>query len=320
MISHQMEGSVDLDQTAIVIDSYEELKARKAYAPSLAFHPKGDRRFGTVIAPYRFRDSIACGIDSCHTQHQNGYLITTSDGQETGIGSHCGRKHFGIDFTREKQRVDEAVQRKRRIDTVMRAVGLIPEYLRTVAQLKSDYEELTEMKRRFMDVVGMRVMEDLKHRASRRDEWITQAEPMTKSEARAHFATNNKKRSDSKEWPTKEVPIAKLDGLDFIGARFKDMLVTNLINPLQRFAQTKPGDAEKMGARELYNEAKWLGMVPNDIAKAQVIIRAGRAFFTVENLLKMTHLDANITALSPMLRDLKEAEQKLADSLGKADI
>lgn len=301
-----------MDQKVVVIDSYEELSARPEFSPSLAFYPKGDRRFGTVIAPYRFRDSIACGIDSCHTQHQNGYLITTSDGQETGIGSHCGRKHFGINFTREKKRVDEAVQRKRRIDTVMRAVALIPEYLLTVKQLRIDYRELTDMKRRFMDAAGMRMMEELKIRASRRYEWIMQIEPMTKEEARAHFATNNRKRSDSKEWPTKEVPLAKIEGLDFIGARFTDMLVTNLIMPLERFAQTKPGDAEKMSPRELYNEAKWLGTVPNEIAKAKVIIDAGRAFFMVSNLMKLVHLDADMDALKPMLKDLKEAEMMQA--------
>jgi hypothetical protein len=301
-------GCIDLDQKLIVIDSYEELRARPGFAPSLAFHPKSDRHFGAVVAPYRFRELIACGIDSCHTPHQNGYLITTSDGRETGIGSHCGRKHFGIQFTREKKRVDEAVQRKRRIDTVMRAVALIPEYLVTVKQLKHDYQELTDMKRRFMSAVGLRMMDELKRRAGRRAEWIMQAEPMTKAEARAHFATNNRKQSDSKEWPTKEVPVAKLDGLDFIGARFTDMLVTNLINPLERFAQTKPGDAEKMGPRELYNEAKWLGAVPNDIAKAKVVISAGRAFFVVNNLMKLVHLDADMDALKPMLKDLREAE------------
>lgn len=300
-----------MDQTAIVIDSYEELKARTAYAPSLAFHPKGDRRFGAVIAPYRFTDAIACGIDSCHTKHLKGYLITTSDGQETGIGSHCGRKHFGIHFTRERKRVDEAVQRKRRIDTVMRAVAQIPAYLAIVKELKTDYAELTEIKRRFIDLAGWGLFNELKERANKGYAQIIKFQPMTQSEAEAHFATNNRKKRDRQDWPEKEVLVATLDGLEFVRSKFTDMLATNLIQPLERFAQTKPADVERMKPRTLYNEAKWIGKVPTDITKARAVIQSGRDFFAVENLLKLSHLEANIPSMAPLLRDLREAELKL---------
>lgn len=299
-----------LDQSAIVIDSYEELAARPGFCPSLSFHPKGDRRFGAVIAPYRFTDTIACGIESCHTQHLKGYLITTSDGQETGIGNHCGRKHFGIHFTRERKRVDEAVQRKRRIDTVMRAVSEIPAYLATVAELKADYHELTEIKRRFIDLAGWGLFNELKERADRGYAKIIKYEPMTKSEAAAYFATNNRKKSDSKDWPEKEVLVATIEGLEFIRSRFTDMLVTNLIKPLELFATMKPGDVDRMKPRALYNEAKWIGKVPTDIAKARTVIQSGRAFFAVENLLRLIHLDANIQSLAPLLKDLRESEAK----------
>ena len=309
MASYSAQEAMDLNQNVVVIDSYEELAGRPGFTPSLSFHPKGDRKFGSVVAPYRFRDTIACGIQSCHTQHMKGYLITTSDGLETGIGVDCGRKHFGVHFTRQKKQIDDAVQRKRRIDTVMRAVKEIPAYLATVKELKRDYQHLTDLKRRFMDVVGVRVFAELKERADRGNALITKSVPMTKSEAEANFATTNRKKGDRKDWPEKEVPVAKLDGLEFIRSKFTDMLVTNLIKPLERFAATKPGDAEKMRPRALYNEAKWIGKVPGDIAKAREVIRAGNAFFTPENLLKLVHLEVNVQPLGPMLQDLREAEK-----------
>ena len=301
---------MQLELEAVVIDSYDQIAGRPGFAPSLSFHPQSERTFGAVIAPYRFTDTIACGIESCHTQHLRGYLITTSDGQETGIGGHCGRKHFGLSFTRERKRVDEAVQRKRRVDTVMRAIAQIPSYLETVAELKADYQELTEIKRRFIDLAGWGMFKVLKDRAEKGYTQIFQYVPMTKSEAEAYFATNRRKKSDSREWPEKEVLVATLDGMEFIKSKFTDMLVTNLIQPLERFASTKPADVEQMKARALYNEAKWIGKVPGEIARARQVVDAGRAFFRVENLLKLIHLDANIQALSPLLNDLREVESK----------
>ena len=301
-------GWNQLELDAVVIDSYDQIASRPGFSPSLSFYPHSDRKFGAVVAPYRFTDSIACGIESCHTQHLRGYLITTSDGQETGIGGHCGRKHFGLSFTRERKRVDEAVQRKRRIDTVMRAVAQIPAYLEAVAELKASHQELTEIKRRFIDLAGWGMFKLLKERADKGYAQIFQYERMSKSEAAAYFATNNRKKSDSKEWPEKEVLVATLDGLDFIRSKFTDMLVTNLISPLERFAATKPADVEQMKARALYNEAKWVGKVPGEIAKARQVVEAGRAFFRVENLLKLIYLDAKIQALTPLLNDLRDAE------------
>ncbi|MNR14904.1 hypothetical protein D3C85_1314030 [compost metagenome] len=113
--------------------------------------------------------------------------------------------------------------------------------------------------------------------------------------------------------------MAKLDGLEFIRTKFTDMLVTNLIKPLGRFAATKPGDVEKMRRQALYNEAKWIGKVPGDITKAQEVIRAGNEFFKVENLLKLVHLEVDVQPLGPMLQDLREAERLLAAEQDQPD-
>lgn len=76
--------------------------------------------------------------------HLNGYLITTSDGHETAIGSHCGKTHFGMSFTRERQRVDQAIARRRRIESVMAMIEDMPRMIATIEVLESDYRELQE--------------------------------------------------------------------------------------------------------------------------------------------------------------------------------
>lgn len=299
----------DLDHPIIVLDSFADLAKRPKFTQSLAFRPKNDRGFEAVVMPYHFPDTIPCGIESCHTPHRRGYLITTSDGLETGIGGHCGRKHFGISFTLERQRIDKAISRQRRIDSIMRAREDIPYLIQAANSLKQAHSELSDLKRRFMGAVGMPFYTQLKQRADRGQDRITRDEPMTADEAAAYWETTNKK--SRKDWPSKEVLVTTLSGLPFLAANFKDMLVTNLVLPLEQFATQSMDDVERMSPRVLQSTAKWVGRVPQDLIKAQSVVDAGHAFFTVENMLRLVNLNADMQALGSLIQDLK-AKQVLA--------
>lgn len=292
-----------MDQAMIALDCFEDLAKRPNFKQSLSFRPKSERGFEAVVMPYHFLDTIPCGIESCHTHHRRGYLITTTDGLETGIGGHCGRKHFGISFTMERQRIDKAVSRKRRVDSIMRARENIPALIQAVNNLKVAHKELTELKRRFMGAVGTPFYTELKQRADKKLSRITRDEPMTKEEAAAYWETTNRK--SRKDWPTKEVLIATITGLSFFAANFKDMLVTNLILPLEEFSRQTPEDIERLQPRALQSTAKWVGRVPQDLIKAQEVVEAGHEFFTVDNMLKLVHLGADIQSLGPLIQELK---------------
>lgn len=294
-----------MNHDLVVISTYEDLLARPAFEASLPFHPKADRRFGSVLAPYRFQDRIQCGIASCGTPHMSGYLITTSDSRETAIGSHCGKNHFGLKFTRERQRVDKAVARRRRIDAVMAMIDDMPRMIGLIEALERDYQELQDLKVRLMGAIGTDTFSVLKQRADRDNPVIEKHVPMTASEAEVYFETSNRKANDGLGWPTKPVPVATLDGLLFIKSRFKDMLVTNLCQPLLELSKTKASDVESMKARALVVTAKWVGEVPMGIQKSQEVILAGRRFFTMENIKKLVHLGADPQTLSMMLADLR---------------
>lgn len=299
-----------LEPDLVVIDSFDDLLNRPKFAPSLPFHPKGDRRFGAVIAPYRFLDRANCGIESCRTPHLHGYLITTSDGLETGIGSHCGRKHFGVKFTRERQRVEQAIERRRRIDTVMAMVKNMPQMIAVIEGLERDYRELQELKVRLMGAVGTGIFSTLKLRADRDDPVIERSVPMTPAEAEVFFETSNRRANDGKGWPHKQVPVATLEGLQFIKARFKDMLVTNLCQPMRDLSRIKPADIEAMKPRLLSETAKWVGQVPQDIIKAQDVVAAGRRFFKAENLEKLMHLGSAARSAAAMIDELKHSDRQ----------
>lgn len=297
-----------------LIVTYEDLTTRPDFHPSLPFYPKAERRFGAVVAPYRFMDKIPCGIEACHTPHFSGYLITTDDGLETAIGSHCGRNYFGTSFTKEKRRVEQAVAHLRRVRAVKGLLDEMGELLKVIETLEKNYKDLQDKKMRLLGAVENSVFTVLKARADRGQAQITKEIPMTRDEADAFFATSNRKAGDGKGWPTKSVPVATLDGLEFIRARFKDMLVVTLITPMRELSKRNPADIELMKPRELTTTAKWVGEVPRSIEQAQAVVEAGHKFFRAENIEKLVHLGASASTLSAMVNDLKEEERSVSGS------
>ncbi|WP_312514588.1 hypothetical protein [Stutzerimonas nitrititolerans] len=293
-----------------VIETYEDLLKRPNFHASLSFHPRGDRRFGTVVAPYRFLDKIPCGIEACHTPHLSGYLITTGDDLETAIGGHCGKKYFGVSFTRERKRIDDAVARQRRIATVTAMLDNMAVYLKAVESLERDYKELREKKERLMGAIGPSLFLELKNRADRGQTDITEEVPMTQVEATSYFATSNRKANDGKGWPTKSLLLARLEGMDFIRSRFKDMLVVNLITPMRDLSKLTVLDIDNMKPRALASTAKWVGEVPVGLQKAQGVVEAGHRFFQSENIAKLVHLGASQSALAAMIGDLRAEESQ----------
>jgi len=53
-----------------------------------------------IIGDYSFSksDELKCGLTSCRTKHQHGYVIETADGSETHIGRLCGRRYFHVEW------------------------------------------------------------------------------------------------------------------------------------------------------------------------------------------------------------------------------
>lgn len=287
-----------------VIESYAELIARPAFEPVVTFGPQ-HAGFGSIIQPVVLMEDAHCGISTCRTRYRRGYLISTSTGAETAIGGDCGRRHFGADFKVEQRRVDDALQTKRRMDAVKGMIARVPAMLEEMDQMEKDYHLLQSYKEWLMGAIGTPLFGALKRRADLGMSDITRTVRMTADEARAFRETNNRKRSSTDEWPTKEELICTLQGLAFFRARFKDMVVLDLLKPLRELAKAKAEDVASMKRRQLQMTAKWVGEVPTKLGQAHQVIADGKAFFTSENIAKLVHLGADRNALQNMISQLE---------------
>lgn len=293
-----------------VVYSFEELQERPNFHPTLAFHPKGEQRFNEVLLPVSFSERQNCGIASCRSPYLTGYLINTKDGLETAIGGVCGRNHFGVNFTRERKKVDAAVARRRRLDAITAMQAKLPEMESEIVALEQNYKLLREHKERLMGAIGLEVYNALKIRAERGSAKVVRYVPMSEAEAQAHFATTNKPKEHQRDWPQKEITVCTLQGLDFIRSRFKDLIVTTLITPLRELSKLTASDVAELKPRVLASEAKWVGEVPQKIERAQALIDAGWRFFTAENIANLVHVGADKGCLEGLIAELSEGKIK----------
>ncbi len=91
-MSESQSDSVEL----FVFESHEAITSRPRYRETLDHAQHALKR---IVGQYDFPPSLAwpCGLQSCRTSHQRGFLVETTDGYETNIGRICGKNHFGAE-------------------------------------------------------------------------------------------------------------------------------------------------------------------------------------------------------------------------------
>ncbi|SDP35695.1 hypothetical protein [Ectopseudomonas guguanensis] len=292
-----------MDSALLNLKSLDDLLVYDNFQESLSF--KGtDRTFKSVVVPYRFKDMIPCGIANCRQKHLEGYLVSTSDELLIAIGKDCGRREFGVEFTRDRKRVDGEVAKARRIRTILAFKESLPSMIEELAQIERDYKRLQELRNRLMGAVSLQAYQQIKRRADLGDNQIMKSVPMTKEEAEIVWQTTNRRPNDGKGWPHKEMLLATLEGLAFMKNGFKVTVHTGLLVPLENLQRQTVEEISSMRNKALSNEAKWVGEVPTRIRQSRDLIEAGWRFFTRENIEKLKHMGVDMSALIWLLKDL----------------
>ena len=102
--------TINTDKQLIRVDTWDEIIERAGFTSDL--DPK-QHELKAIIGRYAFLDKLRCGLSSCHTLHNRGYIVVTKSGLETniaekGVNLSGGEKQRlalarGIFFTRSSQ-------------------------------------------------------------------------------------------------------------------------------------------------------------------------------------------------------------------------
>lgn len=83
-----------------LITNFEDITTRPNFMDKIVIS-KGEKVesiLSDLIGYYFFKDVVKCGISSCGTKHQKGYIASLNNGSEIIIGHNCGKRYFGVSF------------------------------------------------------------------------------------------------------------------------------------------------------------------------------------------------------------------------------
>lgn len=121
-----------------LIQNWQEISTRSNFVEiaQMSTDKEAADKLNQLIAEYYFTEKIKCGISSCGTKHNRGYLVSLNDGNEIVIGNKCGEKFFGVEFKAQRKEMNQ-----RRI------------HAEQYDRLKHAYENLDELKARVNSVL-----------------------------------------------------------------------------------------------------------------------------------------------------------------------
>ncbi len=257
-----MTTSFDIEEE-IIIKSWDDIINRPDYKSSIK--PK-KFNFTHVSAFYSFKDdNVRCGVSDCLQEHSRGYLVSTSDKNETNLCENCGQKYFNVSFEKQKKILqDESTTRKQKIqlNTILEQ-NSIRERVNELKQASKGANWLYYVLTSFRDTYPIELLTVLNRLASKTDN-------TTLSE----LIENECDRSQREE-------IEKLQGLSIFTLDIREELIAKILKPLMALEKLAKEPDKKSS---LTRYCLWANSLDEQFALVEELIEAGQLFFTPFNL------------------------------------
>lgn len=125
--------TISVERGLVRLSSWDDVYETPGFVKAL--DPKS-ATLKEIIGVYSFSSRQHCGLKSCRQPHGNGYLVTTTDGRVTNLGSVCGKRTFSIAFTSLQKTFDRELRAKERRERLESLQNRLPELLRRFTHLK----------------------------------------------------------------------------------------------------------------------------------------------------------------------------------------
>jgi hypothetical protein len=270
-----MAGAVDDFSLLVTLNTPADLLQRPLYHPRL---DPAQSKLAEVLAPYHFPEPYPCGLSTCRTPHQSGYLVMTEDQKETNIGRICGARIFGDDFLIKANLQEQRARLKHQLDTLQQVRERRDDYLSRIATLFNrtlgvKWTENTY--RSFKEAVGPVVFKQLREKALRNEPTIENVRVATPEERSRHRIANPNGR------PLQFVSekAGELAGLDFLNHE-PGRLLTDLKDRLYALEAV---DAKTLGAKVRKEWVDWASNIERTFEQVEDTLASALRFFTQPN-------------------------------------
>ena len=281
--------NLNTERGLIKVETFTEIKEIPGFLENLA---PTEHIMDDVIGNYNFKAKTKCGLSTCHTPHNKGFIIKTTDGHITNIGHICGKKHFNITFETSVKTFEKIVDERDNRETIQAFKAKIPILLKTFTLLKEQDRGIkwADTSAKIFSSPAklprpiLKKLEDLK-RSPKAE--ITIVRKMSEKETEIELERRNITRNFEEDTPPpvmyKEETVGRLEGIEILDEanKFRKILVNDL-EPKTHEASTINEDL--LTHKELKEWAKWISGVDSKVKELNRLLALARKFFLEKNL------------------------------------
>ncbi|EEF78429.1 hypothetical protein [Methylophaga thiooxydans] len=292
--------TLNTEKGLIRVDSWGDIQDLAGFEENL---DPSDHKLKEILGNYTFTEKIRCGLSTCHSPHNKGYIVSTEDGYTTNIGQLCGASYFGVEFNTLSKRFDRfvtesenrATLREFDIDSVQQQVSELKAQEKGANWANS---KLSPFKQNKFPTISKALSSMIKTRSNQ----LIITVKATVQEVEAIEAAQNV----TLERPHYvERPVAEIAGLEALYDEndIRELVVIQLESNLN---QLRDADINQLSYQDLEKWAKWVREVDSLVSKATQIILFARVFLTRENLKPLDRLGGSYDESSAFTSYIKQ--------------
>lgn len=248
----------------VTVNSRDDIIHRPDY--KTAIKPK-KYNYTRILAVYNFKnESVHCGVSNCLKPHHRGYLVLTSDDNETILCEDCGLRFFNVTFDkqkkilREKNRVNK---QKIRLNEILEN-DIIKERVNQLKRAPKGANWLYQVFSSFCNAYPLELLNALKELAESKEDNSTPAFLM-------------KNQADSYQLENME----NLKGLRIFMSDIRVELIIKVLQPLMELQKIADNPAS---TASLTRFCQWADGLENQFSNIEDLIKDGQDFFDKWNL------------------------------------
>lgn len=273
-----------------LITKYEEITSRSNFVEK-AIISKGDdvqNILSELVGFYFLKEKVKCGISSCGTKHQKGYIAILHDGKEIIIGHNCGKNYFGMSFDEKSTQFahlrDNAKQYLRVKEAYQDLESMIINYNSILSSTgRMSFSNITNSVREFKnDVMGYWVHREIEKGVSNNGV-ISRIEFKSQDEMRAERVMKEFNGRSSYISEHKTVHVATISNWDVIADWYNAEKLRDWFDVVHREIKN-PDSMQPEAVKKVY---KKLVNYDSSLKDLQAYCLRGNKLFQAENLSKL---------------------------------
>lgn len=264
-------------KSLVKIESWVDLIERPGYVEKV---DSNKVKLKAIIGRYHIEPKRPCGIQSCGTAHNMGYLVVCESGIETNIGNKCGKRIFGVDFQTLEKTFTRDTNAQRYREKIEESKNQIDEIQQEALHLfqgnrQGDWchqQMHSHMTRLFDD----RTIESLMRRSRLGEGAVYKEVSLQGKELEAAIEAGSKSRFQTKA-------IGMIAGIAAVKdyKKIKNILLVDLGEELEAF---KLLDSDSLIYDQLKRWNSWANRTESKLQDARSIIKDCQRFLVADNI------------------------------------